>query len=282
MRLWPAKHRRTPWTPWTPWTRERHSWVNVGPVIWRFPAKKGLPPKSSISRWDYPWNKPTIFVGIPHWWNPPVIGKIGFDPTPRLHSRLAISGFPSCWKMGVSSNEATQKKWMVYMGNPTQNGWFGVPLWIGNLQIALNLHWSPPFVKSKRLPFGARCTVNLLVDLKPFKASCKIQICGNLGFRMVYKASIFVVQLRVKISVDYFRKWGSSRVEKCSKPCKAIGPPKKSENLWPYVGKIDEENSTFSAHVPCSCHIICCSRRLSHCILQAVCFFFPGPKAGGL
>ena len=34
-------------------------------LIWRFPKSWGYPQSSSISRWDFPWNKPSIF-GYPH------------------------------------------------------------------------------------------------------------------------------------------------------------------------------------------------------------------------
>ena len=33
------------------------------------------------------------------------------------------------------------------------------------------------------------------------------------------------------------------------------------------MGEIDEDNSTYSAHVCCSCHTICRSRWLNHCFL---------------
>ena len=39
----------------------------------------------------------------------------------------------------------------------------------------------------------------------------------------------------MNISVDYFSKVGSAVVlRKCTKACKAVGPPPKNDNLQPY------------------------------------------------
>ena len=86
----------------------------------------------------------------------------------------------------------------------------------------------------------------------------------------------------VKISVNYFSKGGPSRVEKCTKPCKAIGPPKKAttcNHMWAkLMKKIQPAVPTFLA--------VAMSFAVQGDWAIAFCrqfvFFFPGPKAGGL
>ena len=41
-------------------------------TIWLFPVHGGYPQSSSISRWDFPSQKPSSELGVPPWpWNPP-------------------------------------------------------------------------------------------------------------------------------------------------------------------------------------------------------------------
>ena len=48
-------------------------WPSLDPCFirleWRFP-KIGVPPKSSIYKWDFPWNKPSSYWGIPIYGTP--------------------------------------------------------------------------------------------------------------------------------------------------------------------------------------------------------------------
>ena len=78
----------------------------------------------------------------------------------------------------------------------------------------------------------------------------------------------------VRISVDFFSKeapqrWQLVTIREC------IQLDVNQANIVVYLhamGKIDEDNSTCSARVSCSCHIIYCPRWLSRCFLQPVCF----------
>ena len=114
--------------------KANHHWIRRDPI---FSIYLGISIKlSSISRWDFQWNKPTIW-GDPHWWKVPNIGypRAGWFITehPSIHG-CWFGGTPilgnhhvaSCMKF-LSIHSGINSR---YSRSMTICGWIMVDWWL--------------------------------------------------------------------------------------------------------------------------------------------------------
>ena len=115
---------------------------------------------------------------------------------------------------------------------------------------------------------------NFIWNLAP---SNRVFICsGEIGHLQAVTVFICSCEMRSNICVNYFCKGGPRRVEKCTKPCNGIGPPKKAiacHHMWAKLTVPTFLTVAMSFAVQGDWAIAFCRQFV---------FFFPGPKAGGL